>query len=249
MVPSYQPGVNPLDSKRQAAYAEAWQRQSGKGNSPMTESEWLACNDPMQMLYRLGDQLSERKRWLFACACCRAVRPFAQQPRYLQALETVEQFADGQASEAEVRRVCLAAQAGRGPGSLWFAEAITSLASPSWRDVPLVPGHAARALRDTTGAADWSAALRIQAEILRDLTGHLYHTVRINPNSLPRQAGFTPRQLAEVIYQDGAFHELPVLADVLEDAGYAEGVVLDHCRGPGLHARGCWVVDLILDRK
>ena len=25
--------------------------------------------------------------------------------------------------------------------------------------------------------------------------------------------------------------------------------ILDHCRGPGPHVRGCWVVDLILGKQ
>ena len=40
---------------------------------------------------------------------------------------------------------------------------------------------------------------------------------------------------------------LPLLADALEEAGCDDRVVLDHCRGPGPHARGCWVVDLVLE--
>jgi hypothetical protein len=73
--------------------------------------------------------------------------------------------------------------------------------------------------------------------------------VTTHPNRLPAQAAITPQQLGQVIYEDGAFHELPVLADALEEAGYGDRAVLDHCRGPGLHARGCWVVDLILAKE
>jgi hypothetical protein len=32
------------------------------------------------------------------------------------------------------------------------------------------------------------------------------------------------------------------------DAGCDADAVLAHCRGPGPHARGCWVVDLILSK-
>ena len=37
---------------------------------------------------------------------------------------------------------------------------------------------------------------------------------------------------------------MPILADALQDAGCDSDDILDHCRGPGPHVRGCWVVDL-----
>jgi hypothetical protein len=42
---------------------------------------------------------------------------------------------------------------------------------------------------------------------------------------------------------------LPILADALQDAGCDNDDVLSHCRGPGPHFRGCWVVDLVLGKK
>jgi hypothetical protein len=40
---------------------------------------------------------------------------------------------------------------------------------------------------------------------------------------------------------------LAVLADALEEAG-AEGELLGHLRGLGPHVRGCWAVDLVLEK-
>ncbi len=54
--------------------------------------------------------------------------------------------------------------------------------------------------------------------------------------------------LATGIYEDRAFEQMPVLADALEDAGCANPDVLAHCRSGGPHARGCWVVDLLLGK-
>jgi hypothetical protein len=45
------------------------------------------------------------------------------------------------------------------------------------------------------------------------------------------------------------FDRLAVLADALEDAGCDNADILSHLRGPGPHVRGCWVLDLLLDRK
>ncbi|MDB5309346.1 MAG: hypothetical protein JWO38_3548 [Gemmataceae bacterium] len=55
--------------------------------------------------------------------------------------------------------------------------------------------------------------------------------------------------LACEIYADRAFDRLPILADALQDAGCEDQQLLGHCRGPGPHVRGCWVVDLLLGKE
>jgi hypothetical protein len=52
--------------------------------------------------------------------------------------------------------------------------------------------------------------------------------------------------LARRIYLERDFDALPVLGDALEDAGCYDPAILDHCRRPGPHWRGCWVLDLLL---
>jgi hypothetical protein len=54
--------------------------------------------------------------------------------------------------------------------------------------------------------------------------------------------------LAAGIYAECAFDRMPILADALEEAGCDSADVLSHCRGPGPHVRGCWVVDRVLDK-
>jgi hypothetical protein len=54
--------------------------------------------------------------------------------------------------------------------------------------------------------------------------------------------------LAQTIYEGRAFNCMPILADALEEASCDNGDVLTHCRGPGGHGRGCWVVDLLTRR-
>jgi hypothetical protein len=55
--------------------------------------------------------------------------------------------------------------------------------------------------------------------------------------------------VAHAIYEEGRFADLPVLADALEESGCTGADILDHCRKPGEHARGCWVVDRILNQE
>jgi hypothetical protein len=54
------------------------------------------------------------------------------------------------------------------------------------------------------------------------------------------------RGIAAAIYDERDFDRMPILADALEEAGCTEQAILDHMRGPTIHARGCWVVDLLL---
>ena len=55
--------------------------------------------------------------------------------------------------------------------------------------------------------------------------------------------------LASAIYETRAFHNLPVLADALEEAGCSNAGVLEHCRGGGEHVRGCFVIDMLTGRS
>jgi hypothetical protein len=68
------------------------------------------------------------------------------------------------------------------------------------------------------------------------------------PTSWLTWDGGTVVRLAQAVSDEGAFDRLPVLADALEEAGCTDRSILDHCRQPGGHARGCWVVDLILGK-
>lgn len=55
--------------------------------------------------------------------------------------------------------------------------------------------------------------------------------------------------LAQAIDGELAFGRLPILADALEEAGCDQAAILTHCRQPGPHVSGCWVVDLVLGKK
>jgi hypothetical protein len=46
-----------------------------------------------------------------------------------------------------------------------------------------------------------------------------------------------------------AFDWMPQLADALEEAGCNNADILVHCRQPGKHVRGCWVMDLIVGKE
>jgi hypothetical protein len=56
-------------------------------------------------------------------------------------------------------------------------------------------------------------------------------------------------KIAQAIYDDRRFSDLPILADALEDAGCRDPEILGHLRSPGPHARGCFALDVILGRS
>lgn len=54
------------------------------------------------------------------------------------------------------------------------------------------------------------------------------------------------RTWARRIYDERAFTELPILSDMLEEAGCPDRQLLNHCRLEGDHFRGCAAVDRLL---
>src|SRR3954470_23856011 len=68
----------------------------------MTESEWMICTDPDELLTHLSDQVSDRKLRLLLCACCRRVWDQLPGERSRRAVRTAEWYADGLASEYEL---------------------------------------------------------------------------------------------------------------------------------------------------
>jgi hypothetical protein len=90
------------------------------------------------------------------------------------------------------------------------------------------------------------------ANLLRDIFGNPFQSVSFNP------AWRTPtvQSLATAAYEERSLpagtldaDRLAVLADALEEAGCDNDDILAHLRGPGPHVRGCWVVDLLLEKE
>jgi len=85
-------------------------------------------------------------------------------------------------------------------------------------------------------------SLWAHAELLRDLSA-------IRSNSFhSTQLGARTRYSRWLGAMDDSrdYSAMPILADALQDAGCEDERVLDHCRGPGLHVRGCWIIDSVL---
>lgn len=84
-----------------------------------------------------------------------------------------------------------------------------------------------------------------QCGLLRDVFGGKFHpTVMDN-----RWRTSSVVDLAHAICEQFACERMPVLGDALMDAGCESKAIISHCRAEQLHVRGCWVLDLILDKK
>ena len=203
----------------------------------MTEDEWLPCADPERMLRHVRAKASNRKLRLFACACYRHVPSLLGLEHVAEALTVSERYADGLATREEL---CQALNPCGGHGGLW----------DGWNPAVPTPERAERVRARTAHAAGDNLAERgHQATLLRCIFGNLFRRVPSLPPAVLAWNERTVLKLAAAIYDERAFDRLPVLADGLEDAGCTDAAILGHCRGPGPHARGCWVVDLLLGKS
>jgi hypothetical protein len=222
----------------------------------MTESEWVACTDPQKMLEFLRGKASERKLRLFACSCCDRLEELCyMENEELLAIEIAELYADGRATHedpASARNKVWTS------GGNTLSEENRSYAMDCVTAVPLseVNSVANCIIEQLENHHHWTEAELeaeqeaervLQCEILRDFFGNPFRPVAIAPSWLTWNDGTVPR-LAQAIYDERAFDRLPILADALEEAGCDNAEVLNHLRGPGQHVRGCWVVDLCMNK-
>src|SRR5262249_34236984 len=110
---------------------------------------------------------------------------------------------------------------------------------------PLAAVHAATYSLAAVQMEAWREELAIQCDLVRCLFGNPFHPSRLETTWLRHERGAVVN-LARVIHDEARFADLPILADALEDAGCTDEQLLNHCREPGVHARGCWAVDLLL---
>jgi hypothetical protein len=82
------------------------------------------------------------------------------------------------------------------------------------------------------------------ADLLRCIFGNPFHQPTIDPSWRSE----TAVRLALQQYESRDFSLMPIMGDALQDAGCGDEHILNHCRSPGVHVRGCFVVDLVLGK-
>jgi hypothetical protein len=208
----------------------------------MTEQEWLECTDPQKMLEFLHRKKSRRKQRLFACACCRLI--WDEMPvEWCRAIEVNERFADGTATKEELQKA--AAAGSRYVGYVRSAQA-PSFACDTTHSSHLMTWNVAAHVADTDRSIHKNErAQSREADFLRDI---FVPFRKLKP--LPRAwRTSTVTAVARAIYEDRRFADLPILADALEEAGCSDADILAHLRSGGDHVRGCWPLDLVLEKQ
>jgi hypothetical protein len=234
----------------------------------MNESSWLACTNPQLMLEYLRGKASERKLRLFGSAVCRLVWHLFTDEQARKAIEVVERYADGLASDSELDAATKGASLARdlaygsagnalrrhrtraGRCTSWAAHALACL-PPSKSDVYEVTWENVReaiayALEAEKGRIRKHS--RLAANLCRDLFGNPFHPVAVAPSWLVANDAAVIK-VAGSLYEEMDSNKFLVLADALEEAGCDCADLLAHCHSREPHARGCWLVDLLLGKK
>ena len=232
----------------------------------MTEAEWLASSDPKQMLRPLYGNASGRKLRLFAVACCRRLPSSVIRPENGGLVDLAERHADGllplsalvaasggvagmstdtwpipEGDHLAYARTDAAEAIGACLGANPFRAAENAATSVSYAVADLC-------FSDMDGQ-EWSDAERKEAAAQAGLLRDLFYDLHRPPPFHRVWLSHDVMSLARVIYDEQNFERLPALADALEKTGCKAPALLDHCRRPGPHIRGCWVVDLILGKN
>lgn len=197
----------------------------------MTEEEWDRSRDgPTQMweFVRASTRWTPRTLRLFVSAFWGWQASRLSDPRREDTIRRVAGFEQW----AETGQLPRPFRVSRSPNVIFFNVSAEAAADMTVR----APSSA--------WESGWEAVLGPMSDFLRDIHGNPFRPTAAHSEWRTEAVV----ALATGIYAERAFDRLPVLADALEDAGCADPQVLEHCRGAGLHVRGCWVVDMVLGK-
>jgi hypothetical protein len=244
----------------------------------VTEAEWDLCTNPEAMLEFLHTtgRLSERKGRLFSVACCRRVWHHLEEPSR-RAVSVIERFVEGRASEperaaAEAEASVVSARLASAsfgaadtpiPPESCAAAAVLCLTASAEEEATwlIFNQFVAGLVAMHVLLAEWQALGEAEMErvclggedrprcglsyILRDIIGNPFRPMTFDKSWLAPEVV----SLAQDIYDEQVFGRMGVLADTLEMTGCTNADILGHCRGPGPHVRGCWLLDLVLGNE
>jgi len=242
----------------------------------MTETEWLACADPNRMLGFLRGKASDRKLRLFTLTAAGSWRngPTAKSKENSTPLIGLQKAKSRKASwtmlatrsggfghhsgviEGQIQsssnfgQITCSERLSRYSSRLILCCGPTTEEWHLFHDKDLDENSCVyvvsqMALLFWGYASGREEGIRLTSRLLRDILGNPFRPISPDPSWL------TPKvnSLAATIYVDRASARMPELADALEETCCTSAEVLGHCREPEPHAKGCWVVDLLLSKS
>jgi hypothetical protein len=203
-----------------------------------------------------------RKCRLYACACARLLWDALGLKTHKRTVELAEDFADGLigydelaaardvAVEFRERYETIYDGAHIYPGGAAFASAIEDPEEAAKEAYY----HASNVFEYLRGAPIPGELGGEEERLLHEVFANPFRPCPVDPAWLAHDGGCVVK-LARSAYAKRTLPQgtldparLAVLADALEEAGCADGGILDHLRSSQRHVRGCWAVDLILSQ-
>jgi hypothetical protein len=203
----------------------------------MTDADWYAAESPEPLLAWLRTQpphpQATRITFLYAAACYR-LNWDAHDPAIRAVVEMLEARALSRVEPVPIKSVLQ-------PMLTLFAGDLTGAIG----QVLALSGAGTAALTEmaTQSTRVLGAEAMAQVDLLRE-----FHPP---PSAVNQSLSFTRNletiaSLATQIDDRGEYHLLPMLADLLDDAG-ADAATISHCRSFTMHCRGCWAIERIVD--
>ena len=182
-----------------------------------------------------------RQLRLHACGCLRLNAPEKTPRQFLKAIEVAERFADGAVGETELEAAHRSAKRSRTSVKSSVDFGFAFYTNDRLRNIWATSVSKNRIFQPDE--PDYRHALP-RYRVFEELLG---------PDPLPDFSASwrtsTVLSLAKQMYESREFSAMPILADALQDAGCDDELLLAHCRhATHPHVRGCWVVDLVLDK-
>jgi hypothetical protein len=221
----------------------------------MTEAGWLACDDVLKALLflrrrldprssrqpfgRFGDRRLRRKLRLFSGQVALDMRRDEHpeipdwETEWLFIQDDIDRWSEDQLKDEDLCGESYNFFVG------FWGQVYRSL--ELWRSSWTVAVRAARFVLDRAGPRSGSVA----CSLLRDIFGNPFRPV-VFSNGWRTDILVS---LAQRIYKSYDFSMLPMLANALQDAGCDNEDILNHCRQSTEHVRGCWAIDLLLNKN
>lgn len=223
----------------------------------MTEAEWLSGIDAYALSAHI-EKGSARKLRLFSAACARHVPAELIDDDCRRLIDASVASAEDLIAPAARRKIEKAVwNLAKQHEDAWRA----ALHAEDWTNVAYRRYKANSACGMTSqanrgmmrfaaneavdAAADPEAEKWYQCQLLRDIYGNPFQPIVFESSWGSAEAV----ELATDIFATWDPANFPRLAKALQHAGCDQAEILKHCRGKGPHVHGCWVIDLILEKK